>query len=506
MKRNIFNSVKLFKPKSNMFDLSHDVKMSMTMGKLYPVMHLDCVPGDRFNISCETLIRFQPMIAPVMHRMDAYVHYFFVPYRLLWENWEKFIVNADPLPAFPRVQLADFNAEPKSLADYLGIPTLPAVGTTPVNAFPFSAYQFIWNEYYRDQNLSTEAQYQLADGDTNTVNALSIFRRRAWEHDYFTASLPFAQKGNAVDLPLGTVDIPSAEVKRNNALDAGDATWTVTSGGSPVTQAVENVADPFQSADVFYAEGTPGVGVEPTTINDLRRAFRLQEWLEKNARGGTRYIENILAHFGIRSSDKRLQRPEYITGMKTPVVVSEVLSTMGTNEVDGLPQGNMSGHGISVGGGNYGSYFCEEHGLIMGIMSVMPKTAYQQGLPNYFSKISPFDFYQPEFANLGEQPVLNKEVYAVHSDLEGIFGYVPRYAEYKFVNNRVAGDMKTSLNFWHEGRIFSSDPSLNEAFIECNPDKRIFAVVDPDEDELICHILHKVSARRPMPIFGTPSI
>ena len=243
--------------------------------------------------------------------------------------------------------------------------------------------------------------------------------------------------------------------------------------------------------------------VPPTSINELRRAFRLQEWLERNARGGTRYIEQILAHFGVKSSDARLQRPEYITGVKTPVVISEVLNTTG---IDGeLPQGNMAGHGVAVTTGKFGSYFCEEHGWIMGIMSVMPKTAYQQGIPKMFQKFDNLDYYWPSFANIGEQEVKQSEIFAFTANDNNTFGYVPRYAEYKYMPSRVAGEFRTSLDYWHLGRKFDTQPTLNQTFIECDPSatKRIFAV-EEGADTLYCHVLNKIQAIRPMPKFGTP--
>jgi hypothetical protein len=251
----------------------------------------------------------------------------------------------------------------------------------------------------------------------------------------------------------------------------------------------------------MFAE-TDGLELQPTTINDLRRAFRLQEWLEKNARGGTRYIENILTHFGVKSSDKRLQRPEYITGVKSPVVISEIVNT--TGQTEGLPQGNLAGHGVSVSSGRSGSYFCEEHGYIIGIMSVMPKTAYQQGIPKTFLKNDTLDYFWPSFAHIGEQPVTNNEIYAYTASAEDTFGYVPRYAEYKYMPSRVAGDFRTTLDYWHLGRKFATQPSLNSAFVNCDATKRIFAVDDPEGDSLYCHVLNKIKAVRPMPKFGTP--
>jgi len=506
--KNLFNSIKLTKPQSNSFDLSHDVKLSAKMGQLTPILTLECVPGDKFNLGCESLVRFAPLIAPVMHRMDVSMHYFFVPNRITWSNWEKFITDANSGIVAPYINInSDWNDYPVlqdglRFLDYLGVPPPPATGATPssVNALPLAAYQCIYNEYYRDQNLIAPVDYKLIDGDNSADgtrrNRFIKLRNRAWEHDYFTASLPFAQKGAAVDIPIGLVegDLP---------VYLNSASGTTLSGSPASVNVGAQGGRTDVPADSLYAD-TSNAEIEPTTINDLRRAFRLQEWLEKNARGGTRYIESILSHFGVRSSDARLQRPEYITGVKTPVVISEVLNT--TGEDGGLPQGNMAGHALSISSGKSGSYYCEEHGYIIGIMSVMPKTAYQQGIPKTFLKNDTLDYYFPSFANIGEQPVEKQELYAWTSTKNDTFGYVPRYAEYKFMPSRVAGEFRTSLDYWHLGRIFATEPNLNATFIECKPEDttRIFAVED-GTDPLYCHVYNKIQAVRPMPKYGTPS-
>jgi hypothetical protein len=504
MGKNLFNSIKLERPKKNVFDLTHDVKLSADMGNLTPILTLECVPGDKFELGCESLIRFSPLIAPVMHRMDVSMHYFFVPNRILWDNWEKFITDANSgavMPYIPSNVLEQVNATvfpTASLnADYLGVPPPPNSSTvTNINALPFAAYQCIYNEYYRDQNLIAPVDYKLVDGNNQVpgnarLRELMRLRKRAWEHDYFTASLPFAQKGAAVDIPLGQLS-QDVLVKTSGVTTTLDGTTDITvQAGLPT---------PPYAPNQLYAE-TDGLELQPTTINDLRRAFRLQEWLEKNARGGTRYIESILTHFGVKSSDKRLQRPEYITGVKSPVIISEIVNT--TGQTEGLPQGNMAGHGISVSSGRSGSYYCEEHGYIIGIMSVMPKTAYQQGIPKTFLKNDTLDYYWPSFSHIGEQPVQNNEIYAYTATGEDTFGYVPRYSEYKFMPSRVAGDFRTDLDFWHLGRIFDEQPSLSAAFVECEPTKRVFAVEDGVQS-LYCHVLNKIKAIRPMPKFGTP--
>lgn len=511
--KNLFNSVKMTRPKNNVFDLSHDVKLSFNMGHLVPIMCLEAIPGDKFNISCESLLRFAPLVSPVMHRMDVTMHYYFVPNRILWPDWEKFITNSPAPPAFPTLNLNETTYT--ALADYLGLPIpIPAGSggiTEVISALPFAAYQAVFNEYYRDQNLQAPVDFHLVNGANDANSALTLLRRRAWEHDYFTSALPFAQKGAPVNLPLGTFnDVPvhsfphlaDTDLVINSANDTGIVEYQPSGDNKEIQIPLSPSDVPILDGSDLYAK-TSDLVSEATTVNDLRRAFRLQEWLEKNARGGTRYIENILAHFGVKSSDKRLQRPEYITGTKSPVVISEIVNTTGT---DDLPQGNMAGHGISVTAGKYGNYYCEEHGHIIGIMSCMPKTAYQQGIPKHFLKTSdPFQYFWPSFANIGEQEVLNKEVYAYGALGGDTFGYVPRYAEYKFQQSRVAGDFRTSLDFWHLGRIFASQPFLNEAFIQCTPDDRIFAVVDPTVQKLYAHVYNKVRAVRPMPKFGNPS-
>jgi hypothetical protein len=508
MKRNLFNSIKLTRPKTSRFDLTHDVKLSCNLGELVPVMALETMPGDKFKISAESLIRLAPLVSPVMHRMDVTIHYFFCPNRILWPNWENFITNTD-VYTHPYLTMDSGYYAGTKLPDYMGIPAPIGAETEQINAMPFAAYQRIWHEYYRDQNLQGENPITLADGENISTTIIEL-RKRAWEHDYFTAALPWAQKGSSVDIPLGEGTVVLDPDSTNPGKFVRAANHTYSEAGTVVanTGVTPNANVTFGAggnAAVYDPAGSLKTEVGATTINDLRRAFRLQEWLERAARGGTRYVESILSNFGIKSSDARLQRPEYITGVKSPVVISEVLNTTGT---DTLPQGNMAGHGISVVGGNFGGYRCEEHGWIIGIMSIMPKTAYQQGIQRNFLKKDDFlDYPWPTFANIGEQEVLNKEVYAYQgADGNLPFGYVPRYAQYKFEQNRVAGEFRNELSFWHMGRIFDAAPALNEDFIKSDPTTRVFAVTDTAVDHLYCHVLNKVQAIRPLPYWGTPTI
>jgi len=518
-KANLFNSIQLPKIGSNVFDLSHDVKMSFKMGGLYPTCVMDCVPGDKVQISTETMLRFAPLIAPVMHKVNVTTHYFFVPNRILWPNWEQWITgNLDVVPPF-----AYFHDVPvKSLGDYLGIPTgvedngnvWPNPNAQTFNPFSLAAYFKIYNEYYRDQNLQTPYIDTLVDGHNPLMDqyaAISV-APRAWQHDYFTSCLPWAQKGDAVTIPIGDfTDVP-IEYQNGNvtqtrlasdgtAIDvAGMFSQTGSLGSGLLTDSTDTHFLEIDNSSSLKAK-TSELTVEAADINSLRRAFRLQEWLERNARGGTRYIESILAHFGVRSSDARLQRPESLGGSKGKMVISEVLSTAETT----LPVGNMAGHGISVSGGNQFSYKVEEHGWIIGLISVTPDTAYQQGLHRSLSKFDRLDYFWPTFANIGEQEVRAKEIYANSDSLNTIFGYVPRYAEYKYLNSRVAGEMKTSLDYWHLGRIFAEEPNLNGDFIACEPSTRIFAVEDPESDNIYGHIFNNIKAIRKMPKYGTPT-
>ena len=518
MAKNIFNSIQLLKPKSNAFDLTHDVKLSMDMGKLVPIMTMECIPGDKVKLSGDALIRFSPLVAPVMHRMDVSIHYFFVPNRILWENWEKWIIQQKRPDGFqyqhPFVTVNRFGNDYTQLMDYMGVPdpTLnphPSLTDETINPMPFAAYQKIYNDYYRDQNLVAEVPFLLTDGTNQTnITQLTTLRKRAWEHDYFTSSLPFAQKGDAVLIPAKFDDV---QVLRNQTGGAASNTLQAVAGSTNQVITNQGTTGANITANELYAD-TSDLKMN-TDINELRRALRLQEWLERNARGGTRYIESILSHFGVKSSDKRLQRAEYITGVKSPVVISEVLNTSGAFDPTdptlpaSQPQGNMAGHGVSVATGKFGQYFCEEHGYIIGIMSVMPKTAYQQGIPKHFLKINdPFEYFWPSFAHIGEQQVFKKEVYAFNANGNDTFGYVPRYAEYRFIPNTVSGQFRDILDYWHLGRIFNQIPSLNQDFVECTPTNRVFAITDDQEQKLFVQVINKVLAIRPIPKFGTPML
>lgn len=511
----LFDSVQMRRPRRNKFDLSHERKLSFNMGNLVPMLCHEIVPGDSFRVRSEVMLRFAALLAPIMHRVNVTTHYFFVPNRLIWEEWEDFITGGrlgTSTPVAPFIKASNMTGpgwlDQGTLADYLGLPVVDAV-TEDVNfsALPFRAYTLIFDEYYRDQNLVANLDISKASGEVTggEITKLCNLRIRAWEKDYFTSALPFAQRGPAVDIPMEVGYRENGAILRNGSIGSGHL--------DPLPDLdtfSTNVAGTFSGAD-SPASGNPIVvdNIETlnASINDLRRSVRLQEWLEKNARGGARYVEQILSHFGVKSSDARLQRPEYLGGGRTPVVISEVLQTM-QNET-GNPLGTMGGHGVSVGTSNGFKRTFEEHGFVMGIMSVLPKTAYQQGIERMWSRFDKFDYYWPEFAQIGEQEVLNKELFydgtTPANPYGDAFGYQSRYAEYKYGCSTVHGEFRDALSFWHMGRIFDSQPALNETFVESDPTYRIFPVTD-NTDKLLCQIYNRVDALRPMPYFGTPTL
>lgn len=589
----IFSSIRTPRIKKTAFDLSFENKLSCNMGQLVPVFCKEVLPGDKWRAQTTTLIRFSPLRSPIMQSIDAYVHYFFVPNRLLMpqKDWETFITGGktgEETAQLPYLTLEDIAGsdfgDVGSLADYLGYPVnqtyISGSGVQNidlggnqlrVSTLPLRAYQLIWQEYYRDQNLTEEIfdfQNALPYDDDNdyTRDSLLTLRNRCWKKDYFTSALPFVQRGQPASLSvtinndgvtdgisrsidtLSTVYTVPSEIwtpgtQRQwdynglrsyiyNHLDAlgytdieflsSDSEFGTSNSDKPVTTFVYRYRQPgvdtptersFVAQSQLRPEHVHDVDFVSSssqiTINDIRRAESLQQWLERNARGGARYIEQILSHFGVVSSDARLQRPEYLGGGRQPINVSEVLQTSQTQyeegEVRGTPQGNMAGHAISAGQTISFKRKFEEHGFIIGIMSVMPHASYSQGCPKSLTRFDKLDYAFPEFAHLGEQPIKGRELYLNGTDQgNNDFGYQSVYADYKFSNDEVHGDFKTNLNYWHMGRIFANAPSLNASFVTANPTHRIFAVENPEVQKLWCELYHNVQAVRPLPKYGTP--
>ena len=508
----VFSKVGGLHPKYSVFDLSYVKTMTADMGILYPVMCDEVVPGDIFKIGNQMVLRFQPMLAPILHEINAYVHYFFVPYRLLWDSWEDFITGGPQgnlTPSLPTWIGDDTTANVGSLWDYFGFQTIaPSSGltTTPTAAplvFPKRAYNLVWNEYYRDETLQSEVSL-----DSNDL------QYRNWEKDYFTSSLPWQQRGQAPALPIsGTVSAVWGFDQNINFPELSTGTiynLQYRQNGSSVG------VNPGESATVFNQGFIPKANLNNNTINlgtattfnvaDLRLAFQIQKFLERNARAGARYTEFLRSHFGVSPRDERLQRPEYIGGSKAPVIISEVLQTGSSDATS--PQGNMAGHGISVNSQFCGKYRASEFGVIIGMLSVMPRSMYQTGHDRQWLRRTKYDFYFPEFANLSEQAILNAEIYCSANDTtdKSIFGYQGRYDEMRTKRNQVCGQMRDIFDYWHLGRQFTTTPGLNSSFIQCNPanTKRIFAV--ESEPGIILQFANLIKAWRPMPIQSEPGL
>lgn len=497
----------------NLFDLSHENKLTCEMGKLVPFLSMEVLPGDTFKVSTDIVVRMAPMLAPIMHNVNVYTHFFFVPNRLIFEKWEDFITGgptgSDSTVA-PYITTPSGGFATSSLGDYLGIPT--GIAGAKVSALPFRAYAKIYNDYYRDENLQGEINLSTAAGNDTTTS--TVLMNRCWQRDYFTSALPWTQRSNtgAVKLPLGStapVTISSdGDFMLKNSSGAARNLWT--SNDSYLANLNLVVGSPgitSPNGPLLYAAGLKGSAdlsqATSADINDIRYAFQVQRFLEKMARGGARYIEVIRSHFGVKSSDARLQRAEYLGGGRSPIMVSDVLQTS-ADDNEPTPLATMAGHGYSAQRSHQFKRFFEEHGWLIGIISIMPRSSYQQGLAKKWTRETRFSYYWPVFSHLGEQAILNKEIYLQGGSADdGVFGYQPRYQEYRKAYSEVHGDFRSNLDFWHLGRQFSQLPVLNSDFVKCVPSNRIFAVTSAT-DHMWVDIFNNIKALRPIPKFGDP--
>jgi hypothetical protein len=552
----LFTRVKTPKPPVNKFDLSHDKMLTAQMGKLYPVLCQEMVPGDRFRVQSDMMCRTVPLVSPAFGSLKAYVHYFFVPNRLLWDQWEDFITGGEtgedrPVP--PYVSYADLirdtstrsgvtdNVGLNALWDYFGLPIGKDQGSsninpTPISLLPFKAYRLIYNEYYRDQNVDPELPVNVSESGRQLLSSTGLFSfdthytiyRRRWLKDYFTSALPTPQRGPDVMLPI--------QGQANVQLDPD---WQATAAGSRTTPTFRDLdyqasgeeltqpgmlygsASGGQTRYSFGADKPDGLAhhlvydpngslsadlasATAVTINDLRRAIALQKFYEISARAGSRYKEMIMGHFHVTPSDARLDRPEYLGGGVSTINITEIPQTSATG--DESPQGNLAGKGFGIGRSNRSSFFAEEHGWLIGILSIVPDAIYFQGVNKMWNRLNQEDYYWPAFAHLGEQPILKSELLCdvTENSFGKLFGYAPRYAEYKYSPSTIHGEFRTSLANWTFARRLTA-ANLNSDFLSVPDINNPYAVQD-DSDKYLIWISHRIDALRPMPYYGTPSI
>lgn len=502
--------------KRSKFSLSHYNLTTMNMGLVVPVGLTEVLPGDTIQQATSAFIRVTPLVAPVMHPVHVAIHHWYVPLRLIWDDFETFITGGEDgldTSEYPTIEAPDTGFFVGSLADHLGCPT--GVSNLVVSALPFRAYALIWNEWYRNQDTNSPTELSTASG-LDTTTSLFI-RYKAWAKDYFTSAAPWPQRGPAVSVPVnltaagkpsisativgngvpkfGVVDSGQDVSNRQNALKVSALSDAGISYNPSARSDLLNWQDPALKVNIDYSSGNPELG--SVDINQLREAFALQRFEEHRALYGSRYTE-YLRYLGIRASDARLQRPEYLGGGRQTIQFSEVLQTAeGTD-----PVGTMRGHGIAAMRTNRYRRFIEEHGYVMTLMSVMPISIYQNGLPRLWNRRVKEDFWQKELEHIGEQEILIKELYAKASNPDEVFGYQDRYDEYRSHQSFVSGEFRDLLNYWHFARDFANEPTLNSDFVYGIPTNRPFA--EQTKNQLYCMVNHSIQARRLVSRRGNP--
>ncbi|AXH72370.1 MAG: major capsid protein [Microviridae sp.] len=504
------------------FDRSHGRKTTFDAGELIPVYVDEVLPGDSFQMKTTAFCRLATPLKPLMDNMQVDIHYFFVPYRLVWFNWERFMgERTNPDDTIDQYRIPTTTIKLKTLdtwhlAHQLGLPmrkTNVAATDCPVtvSALPFRAYVLIFNDWYREQNTQAWQPFSLGDGP-DAWDGYAVLRRNK-RHDYFTSCLPWPQKGEPVYVPLG-VDAPIlpsgtdpslVSVNNTTPLKIQATTSGVSSAAtfSPLPGGAHVVEPLHWSQTGMIADLTAATAM---TINDLRTAFQIQRLLERDARSGTRYVEVLLGHFGVVSPDARLQRPEYLGGGTGNISINPIAQTVSDADA---PLANLAAYGTGVGNGGFSKSFTE-HGVVIGCLSVRSDKSYQQGIERFWSRQTRYDFYWPALAHLGEQAVLNKEIFYRSSAMDNdVFGYQERYAEYRYKPSTIAGvfhsEYPESLDMWHLAQDFVQVPPLNWGFfLEFTPLDRCIAV--PSEPHFLCDLWFDLKCERPMPIYSVPGM
>lgn len=524
------------------FDRSSSVKTTFNVGDVIPFYVDEVLPGDTFDIKTSKVVRMQSLVTPIMDNIYLDTYFFFVPNRLTWEHWQEFNgenTKSAWIPAtefqVPQITAPSGGWSIGTIADYMGIPT--GVANLSVNALPFRAYALIMDGWFRDENLSDPLNIPVNDvtqtgsNGSNYISDVALGGmpfKAAKYHDYFTSCLPSPQKGPDVLLPLGSqapvTTISSDEVKFPipNAPGLMLANQSLASGVGDVASMSFTPGSTVSFASNI-AVGQPSVGMIPVnlvtdlsqataaTINQLRLAFQVQKLYEKDARGGTRYIEILKSHFGVTSPDSRLQRPEYLGGNRIPININQVLQTSQTS--DQSPQGNPVGQSLTTDTNRDFVKSFVEHGFVIGVMVARYDHTYQQGLERFWSRKDRFDYYWPVFANIGEQAVKNREIYAQGTDADDeVFGYQEAWADYRYKPNRVSGEMRSSapqsLDVWHLADDYDSQPYLSDEWIreDYATVDRVLAVSSNTSAQLFCDIYINNRTTRPMPVYSIPGL